>query len=127
MRRSSKRPFVAIVCAAIQNYLQNPAYYKPRLLDSTEKLKDGTTVSVVVSRRAADFFLDEAFESPIRLRARFIGLVVGFFLRRYPFEDLVTALYAYADVLVPIVRGTNHGKFLDETPTTQVSEDHQAR
>lgn len=106
--KSSSRPIVDVVCAAMQNYLQNPAYYRPHIINSDEELT--TVVSVRVSRRAADFFLDETFVSPVSWRRRFIGIVVGVFLRRYPFKDLVTALHAYADVIGPILRRRHHGR-----------------
>ena len=106
--KSSSRPFVGIVCAATQNYLQNPSYYRPGILKSEEDRS--ITISVRMSRRASDFFLNEAFVAPTSRRSHFIGLVVGIFLRRYPFKELVTALHAYADVLWPMLEETDHGE-----------------
>jgi hypothetical protein len=104
--KASSRPFVAIVTAAARNYLENPAHYKPHV----QETKLPVIISVRVSRGVSDFFLDEAFVAPISRRSHLLGLIVGIFLRRYPYRDLVTALHSYADVIGPILRGRKNDR-----------------
>lgn len=120
---SSSRPAIAIVTAAAKNYLENPSYYKPRL--KNEGLP--VIISVRVSKGISDFFLNEAFVAPIHGRGRLLGLIVGIFLRRYPFRDLVTALHAYADILGPMLRERTHGRQKRRNQGTENVQDHPAR
>jgi hypothetical protein len=121
--KASSRPSIAIVTAAARDYLEDPDYYKPRL-----KVQDlPFVISVRVSRGISDFFLDEAFVAPIRGRGSLLGLIVGIFLRRYPFRDLATALHAFADVLGPMLRERTHGRPERRNQAPEDPEDYPTR
>jgi hypothetical protein len=117
----SSRTYAAIVTAAAKNYLEDPGFYRPHIRPS-EKPQETVEVSVRVSRGISDFFLDEAFAAPIRARRQLLGLIVGAFLRRFPYKPLVTALHTYADIIGPMIREKTNGKSRSQDP-----EDHQAR
>jgi len=89
-----------VVNVALSTYGENPGSFRQCLVDEAPNAH----VTVKMSAKLADYYLDEAFCSPVPARSRFIGCVVRDFLQRKTFGEMAEWFTCFMDVMEVLAR-----------------------